>query len=42
MTRCGRYVKGWLVDEDGDWGTVTPVDPSHPFYASYQGAYQKW
>jgi len=29
---------GWLVDQDGDWGTVTPVDPAHPFYARYHEA----
>ncbi|HJW70873.1 MAG TPA: methyltransferase domain-containing protein [Candidatus Binatia bacterium] len=26
---------GWLVDEDGDWGTVVPVDPAHPLYERY-------
>lgn len=26
---------GWLVDEDGDWGTVVPVDPAHPQYERY-------
>ena len=31
---------GWLVDEDGDWGTVTPVDQSDPFYSRYQNAYR--
>ncbi len=31
---------GWLVDEDGDWGTVSPVDPSHPYYARYQRTFQ--
>ena len=39
MVECLRP-GGWLVDEDGDWGTVTPVDQSHPFYARYQGAYR--
>jgi SAM-dependent methyltransferase len=39
MVECLRP-GGWLVDEDGDWGTVTPVDPSHPFFASYHGAYR--
>jgi SAM-dependent methyltransferase len=27
---------GWLVDEDGDWGTIAPVDRSHPYYDRYQ------
>jgi SAM-dependent methyltransferase len=27
---------GWLVDEDGDWGTIAPVDPSHAYYGRYQ------
>lgn len=31
---------GWLVDEDGDWGTVAPVDPSHPLYSRYQSAWR--
>src|SRR5262252_652858 len=39
MVECLRP-GGWLVDEDGDWGTVTPVDQSDPFYARYQDAYQ--
>jgi SAM-dependent methyltransferase len=26
---------GWLVDEDGDWGTVGPVDPAHPLFSRY-------
>lgn len=30
---------GWLIDEDGDWGMVAPVDPTHPHYALYQ---QTW
>lgn len=29
---------GWLVDEDGDWGTIAPVDPSSPYYARYNNA----
>src|SRR6266481_6502869 len=32
MVECLRP-GGWLVDEDGDWGTIAPVDPSHPYYA---------
>lgn len=39
MVECLRP-GGWLVDEDGDWGAVAPVDPSHPFYARYHGAYR--
>ncbi|MBV9499505.1 MAG: methyltransferase domain-containing protein [Acidobacteriaceae bacterium] len=39
MVECLRP-GGWLVDEDGDWGTVSPVDPSHPYYARYEGAWQ--
>ena len=39
MVECLRP-GGWLVDEDGDWGTITPVDPSHLFYARYHGAYR--
>jgi len=31
---------GWLVDEDGDWGTVAPVDPSHPFYTKYNAVWE--
>jgi SAM-dependent methyltransferase len=31
---------GYLVDEDGDWGTVAPVDPTHPLYARYHSAWQ--
>ena len=27
---------GWLIDEEGDWGTVGPVDPSHTYYGPYQ------
>src|SRR5215831_5027589 len=30
MVQCLRP-GGWLVDEDGDWGTLAPVDPSHPY-----------
>ncbi len=31
---------GWLIDEDGDWGMVTPVDPAHPHYALYHRAWK--
>ena len=34
MAECLRP-GGWLVDEDGDWGTVAPIDPSHPAYDRY-------
>ena len=39
MVQCLRP-GGWLVDEDGDWGTVAPVNPSHPCSAGYRGAYR--
>jgi len=39
MVECLRP-GGWVVDEDGDWGTIAPVDPSHPYYARYHGAYR--
>jgi SAM-dependent methyltransferase len=39
MVACLRP-GGWLLDEDGDWGTAGPVDPSHPLCASYHRAYQ--
>jgi SAM-dependent methyltransferase len=31
---------GWLIDEDADWGTAAPVDPSHPLYAGYLDAWR--
>ncbi len=42
IRRMVEYLRpgGWLVDEDGDWGTVAPVDPSHPYYARYQRTWQ--
>ena len=39
MVECLRP-GGWLVDEDADWGTVGPVDPSHPLSASYDRAHR--
>src|SRR5262245_13040861 len=39
MVQCLRP-GGWLVDEDGDWGTVAPVDPRHSHYAPYHAAWQ--
>jgi SAM-dependent methyltransferase len=38
ICRMGECLRpgGWLVDEDGDWGTVAPVDPAHPLYERYQ------
>jgi SAM-dependent methyltransferase len=39
MVECLRP-GGWLLDEDGDWGTAGPVDPSHPRYAGYHREYQ--
>src|SRR5262249_33537616 len=38
MVECLRP-GGWLLDEDGDWGTIAPVDPSHPLSARYDGAH---
>ncbi len=35
MVECLRP-GGWLVDEDGDWGTIAPVDPAHPYSAQYR------
>jgi len=37
MVECLRP-GGWLVDEDGDWGTLAPVDPSHPYSVLYNRA----
>ncbi len=39
MVKCLRP-GGWLVDEDADWGTAAPVDPSHPLYAGYHDAWR--
>ena len=39
MVRCLRP-GGWLMDEDADWGTAAPVDPSHPLYAAYHEAWR--
>ena len=39
MTRCLRP-GGWLIDEDADWGTAAPVDPSHPRYDGYRRAWR--
>jgi len=33
---------GWLVDEDGDWGLVVPVDPAHPLTAAHTAAWDNW
>ena len=40
MVQCLRP-GGWLVDEDGDWGTVVPVNPFHPMYERYQQVWRK-
>ena len=40
MTECLRP-GGWLVDEDGDWGTVAPIDPAHPAYARYHHVWRE-
>jgi SAM-dependent methyltransferase len=37
MAECLRP-GGWVVDEDGDWGMVGPVDPTHRLY----GAFHEW
>src|SRR5262249_46882350 len=34
MVECLRP-GGWLIDEDGDWGTVAPVAPGHSPHSSY-------
>lgn len=39
MVECLRP-GGWLIDEDGDWGMVAPVDPSHSHYALYHRAWK--
>jgi hypothetical protein len=39
MLECLRP-GGWLIDEDGDWGTLGPVNPPHPCYARFQDAYR--
>jgi SAM-dependent methyltransferase len=39
MVECLRP-GGWLVDEDGDWGTIAPVDPSHFHYSRYHEVYR--
>ena len=39
MVECLRP-GGWLVDEDGDWGTLAPVDPSHAYYGRFHAAYR--
>ena len=43
MTECLRP-GGWLIDEDADWGTCAPVDPTHPLYDGYQRGwrYRDW
>ncbi|OQW33071.1 MAG: hypothetical protein A4E19_06925 [Nitrospira sp. SG-bin1] len=39
MVECLRP-GGWLIDEDGDWGMVAPVDPAHSHYIPYQCAWK--
>jgi SAM-dependent methyltransferase len=39
MVECLRP-GGWLVDEDGDWGTIAPTDPSHPHYTRFHQTWQ--
>ena len=31
---------GWLIDEDGDWGIVAPIDSSHAHYGLYHRAWK--
>jgi len=31
---------GLLIDEDADWGTTAPVDPSHPLFADFHRAWR--
>jgi len=38
MVECLRP-GGWLVDEDGDWGMVLPVDLSHPLSTKYNAVW---
>ena len=40
MVECLRP-GAWLIDEDADWGTAAPVDPSHPLYAGYHDAWRE-
>ena len=40
MVQCLRP-EGWLVDEDGDWGTVVPVNPFHPMYERYEQVWKE-
>jgi SAM-dependent methyltransferase len=37
MAQCLRP-GGCLIDEDADWGTPGPVDPSHPLYQDFHRA----
>jgi SAM-dependent methyltransferase len=39
MVRC-LAPGGWLIDEDADWRTAAPIDPSHPLYADYHDAWR--
>ena len=32
---------GWLIDEDGDWGTTAPVDPCHHLHAPFHAAWRE-
>jgi SAM-dependent methyltransferase len=42
ITRMAQCLRpgGWLIDEDADWGTPGPVDPSHPLYQSFHRAWR--
>ena len=39
MVECLRP-GGWLLDESGDWGTLAPVDASHPHAGPFQRAWR--
>jgi SAM-dependent methyltransferase len=39
MAQCLRP-GGCLIDEDADWGTPGPVDPSHPLYQDFHRAWR--
>jgi SAM-dependent methyltransferase len=42
ITRMAQCLRpgGWLIEEDADWGTPGPVDPSHPLYQSFHRAWR--
>jgi ubiquinone/menaquinone biosynthesis C-methylase UbiE len=42
LARMVLYLRpgGWLIDEDGDWGTTVLVDPLHPRYEDFNRAWR--